>query len=156
MALFAKKDKSLVASIPEEARNTPAIPGGADTINLTAENFVQSVEDDAAESQVVSGGDSPTLDELLAMPPDATFQKVRVPLVTRAARVAYEKWIKLNNRKFLPGKTYLLHPRVAAELRAAIDRYEQVPVDQMTGKTNMTPELAQELALQAAERGARF
>ena len=136
MALFSKK--------------TDAAPGVMATPD---DAFVAPISEDAVEAPVKPPRNwSPTLDELLAMPDDGTFEKVRVPLVTKAARLQYPKFIKFNSRKFLPGKTYNLHPIVAKELRDAIERFENIPTEQMTGKTNLTPELLEELRFQAAER----
>lgn len=78
---------------------------------------------------------APTLKALMACPDSEKTKRVRVPLVTKVARVKFDP-IWLNTVKFEPGQVYNLHPLVAGELLRAIDNFEQVPARQLTGNVD--------------------
>lgn len=78
-------------------------------------------------------------------------RSVRVPLVTLAAGVKFEK-IFLNHFTFEPGKEYDLPLEVADELEAAIRRFEDVPLQQMTGNVRQLQAIEIERSHDAAFR----
>ncbi len=108
---------------------------------------------------VKSSEKAPTMKALMALPESERTMRVRVPLMTKVAKVKFDP-IFLNTVEFKPGVVYKLHPIVAAELLRAIDNYEQVPMRQMTGNVEENSmALADVLARQqfeAEEQAARL
>ena len=99
---------------------------------------------------VKSTDKSPTLKALMNCPESEKTMRVRVPLMTKVARVKFDP-IWLNTVEFKPGQVYKLHPLVAEELLRAIDNFEQVPARQLTGNVEETA-----LALQDVLERQRF
>lgn len=89
---------------------------------------------------------NPTMASLMA---DQSIprREVRIPKVTRASRVKYDPII-INGRKFMPGTVHNLPIPIADELDRAIDCFEQAPIDQMTGKSEVSKGLLEELLAQ--------
>lgn len=93
---------------------------------------------------------SPTLNSLMNLPEAERTMRVRVPWMTKVARVKFDS-IWLNTWEFKPGTVHKLHPIVAKELLRAIDNFEQVPMRQMTGNVEENT-----LALKDVQERERF
>jgi len=90
---------------------------------------------------------NPTVKSLLAEKSKAGWRDVRVPKITKAAHVKYDD-IRIGSLTMRPGETRKLPPLLADEVEAAISRFEQVPMQQMTGKSAVSQGVLEELAAQ--------
>lgn len=92
---------------------------------------------------------NPTIRSLMATPVKDRkgWRDVRVPRLTKVAHVRFDP-IWLGSFKCEPGEIYNLPPELADELEAAINRFEQVPMQQMTGKSEVQRGVLEELAAQ--------
>lgn len=91
---------------------------------------------------------NPTVAFLLSQKDHTGWREVRVPKVTKAMHVQYAP-VVIGSLKMEPGETRLLPPELADEVDAAIARFEAVPMQQVTGKMNLSKGILSELAEQA-------
>lgn len=91
---------------------------------------------------------NPTVGSLMAREDRSDWVAVRVPMFTKVAHVRYDP-IWVGTLKHDPGVEYMRPPEIAAEVERAIANFEQVPMQQMTGKSEVQKGVIEELAAQA-------
>lgn len=90
---------------------------------------------------------NPTIASLMGAKSKSGWREVRIPKITKAAHVKYDP-IKIGSLTLQPGESRKLPPEIAEEFEAAIARFEQVPMQQMTGKVAVSAGVLEELAAQ--------
>lgn len=89
----------------------------------------------------VSTGANPTVRGLMGARDRKDFVKIKIPVKTKLTDIMYQP-ITLNSNYFEPGKEYEVHPLIAAEVNAAIERFEDSILKQMR---KGTPEISNEI-----------